>query len=297
MLFNRKELERLGCTELETEMTLKYQEKFPIILDNEDNLEKFCIDARTLWEQLDRPQGRFNMWVDRKFNDYLFTKGEDYIDKPMPTTLDSKPAQICAPLKSGVSEVIPTPQKEKFAGADKAKDYLLSLDMAKGLAMVDKKESGAIARRYFMTMEKIVRENKDWLLVREPEKKEYKEMCSALNDYTMKIYSREADKYDYAREANMLNVIATGCQAQEIRSFFKIYNSSDLTRDSLEKDYNEKISFLQAQDTLYIIGGMSYQQRVQMMIMTMDAKYPNAKPLLPNKDRNYLIERRKTLLS
>lgn len=70
-----------------------------------------------------------------------------------------------------------------------------------------------------------------------------------------------------------------------------------MTRDSLEKDYNEKISFLQAQDTLYIIGGMSYQQRVQMMIMTMDAKYPNAKPLLPNKDRNYLIERRKTLLS
>lgn len=50
MLFNRKELERLGCTELEIEMTLKYQEKFPVILDNEDNLEKFCIDARTLWE-------------------------------------------------------------------------------------------------------------------------------------------------------------------------------------------------------------------------------------------------------
>lgn len=30
MLFNRKELERLGCTGLEIEMTLKYQEKFPI---------------------------------------------------------------------------------------------------------------------------------------------------------------------------------------------------------------------------------------------------------------------------
>lgn len=94
MLFNRKELERLGCTELETEMTLKYQEKFPIILDNEDNLEKFCIDARTLWEQLDRPQGLFRKWVDRKFNDYLFTKGEDYIDKPMPTTPDFKGGQI-----------------------------------------------------------------------------------------------------------------------------------------------------------------------------------------------------------
>ena len=42
--FSRKELERIGRNEEEIELVMKYQKRFPIILDNEDNIEKFCID-------------------------------------------------------------------------------------------------------------------------------------------------------------------------------------------------------------------------------------------------------------
>lgn len=44
--FSKKELERIGRTDDEIELVMKYQKRFPIILDNEDNIEKFCIDAR-----------------------------------------------------------------------------------------------------------------------------------------------------------------------------------------------------------------------------------------------------------
>ena len=53
---------------------MDYQKRFPIILDNEDNIEKFCIDARQLWEELECPQVQFNKWVERKFKPYGFVE-------------------------------------------------------------------------------------------------------------------------------------------------------------------------------------------------------------------------------
>ena len=43
--FSRKELQRLGCTDDEIKLVMEYQRRFPIILDNEDNIEKFCIET------------------------------------------------------------------------------------------------------------------------------------------------------------------------------------------------------------------------------------------------------------
>mgnify|MGYP006990324031 CR=1 FL=1 len=57
-----------------------------------------------------------------------------------------------------------------------ANETTLSVDMSKQLAMIDKKESGFIARKYFILMENIVTKNKEWLAVRDPEKEEYKKL-------------------------------------------------------------------------------------------------------------------------
>ena len=182
--FSRKELQRLSCSEEEIDLVMKYQKKFPIILDNEDNMERFCIDARQLWNELDCPQGQFNKWVERKFKPYGFAENIDF--KPF-------------------GQISPKPQ-----GGRPEKDYSLTIDMAKQLSMIDKKEAGFIARRYFILMERIVKDNKDWMEVRYPERKEYKDMCEMLSNNVYKHSARVADKYDYAREANILNVIATG---------------------------------------------------------------------------------------
>ena len=125
--FSKKEFQRLGCTQEEIDLVMTYQRKFPIILDNEDNMEKFCIDARQLWNELNCPQGQFNKWVERKFKPYGFAESVDF----------TAFGQNCPTANGGYTV---------------SKEYNLSLDMAKQLAMIDKKEAGFITRKYFIIM-------------------------------------------------------------------------------------------------------------------------------------------------
>ena len=270
--FSKKELQRLGCTQEEIDLIMTYQRKFPIILDNEDNMEKFCIDARQLWNELDYPQGQFNKWTERKFKPYGFVESVDF----------TAHGQKC-PTANG--------------GYTLSKEYTLTVDMAKQLAMIDKKESGFIARRYFILMERIVKDNKDWLDTRNPERKEYKDMCEMLSTNIYKHSARPADKYDYSREANILNIIATGSEAQSIRNYFGLNNSNELTRDSLEKEYNEKLAFLQKQNMIYLGLDMPIVERVKMLIASFDVIYPIASPILPWMSREDMLKARENLIS
>lgn len=273
--FTKKELQRLKCTDEEIELIMEYQRRFPIILDNEDNIEKFCIDAKQLWENLDCPQGQFNKWVERKFKPYGFVQTVDFI----------LIGQNC-------------PIKEFAQGGDvRSKNYLITIDMAKQLTMIDKKESGFIARRYFILMEQIVKDNKDWLDTRMPERKEYKDMCEALSNNIYKHSARSADKYDYSREANILNIIVTGSSAQAIRNYFGLSSQSELTRDSLEKDYNEKLAFLQKQNMIYLGMDIPIIKRVKMLIASFDIIYPIASPVLPWMSKEDMLKARNDLLN
>lgn len=273
--FTKKELERVGCTAEEIDLVMTYQKRFPIILDNEDNIEKFCIDARQLWNELDCPQGQFNKWVERKFKPYGFTESADF----------TMIGQNC-------------PIKQFAQGGDtRSKDYALTIDMAKQLAMIDKKEVGFIARKYFILMERIVKSNKEWLDVRHPERKEYKDMCEMLSNNIYKHSARPADKYDYSREANILNIVATGTTAQSIRNYFGLNNQNELTRDSLEKDYNEKLAFLQKQNMIYLGLDMPIVERVKMLIASFDIIYPTASPILPWMSREDMFKEREKLLN
>lgn len=155
--FSRKELERLNCSEEEILLIMKYQKRFPIILDNEDNIEKFCINARDLYKEIIQSEdtSNFSRWIKRAIKNYGFIENADF---------------------STISPIGRIGDKSMIAhGGDiKSTTYTLSVDMSKQLAMIDKKEAGFIARKYFILMENIVAKNKEWLAVRDPEKEEYK---------------------------------------------------------------------------------------------------------------------------
>ena len=183
--FSKKELERIGRTDDEIELVIKYQKRFPIILDNEDNIEKFCIDARQLYHEIIQSDdmSNFSRWIKRAIKNYGFVENSDF------------------------SMISPIGRIKEFAkGGDvKSKTYTLSVDMAKQLAMIDKKESGFIARKYFILMEKIVADNKDWLAIRDPEKVEYKKMSKEIDAWCYRIWGHHASRSEYAVEADMLN--------------------------------------------------------------------------------------------
>ena len=102
----------------------------PVIFEN----EKQFVDARTLHRFL--KVGRdFSHWIKGRFEEYGFEEANDYI------------------IKSFDSPDLAN-QKKQQGGDRRSINYLLTLDTAKELAMVERTEVGKQVRRYFIEVEK-----------------------------------------------------------------------------------------------------------------------------------------------
>lgn len=275
--FSKKELQRLGCSEEEVNLVMKYQRLLP--MPSED----FELDARTLHKYLGIGKD-FSNWITGRIKKYDFVENIDFIK-----SYDTSVAKIGDANPSTLS-------KHQLSAYGIKTQYFLTVNMCKELCTIENNDLGKLARRYFILMEDILIKNKDWLEIRYPERKEYKSMCEALSNNIYKHSARPADKYDYSREANILNIIATGSEAQSIRNYFGLDSQSELTRDSLEKDYNEKLAFLQKQNMIYLGLDMPIVERVKMLIASFDVIYPMASPVLPWLSREDMIEARERLI-
>ena len=101
------------------------------IIEN-TRLNTQVVSAKELHKILDI-QTRFDIWIERRINEYGFIEKEDYV------CLDQKRS---------------TQREDGQKGKTSFKEYVLTLDMAKELAMVEKNEKGRQARRYFIGIEK-----------------------------------------------------------------------------------------------------------------------------------------------
>lgn len=242
--FTKKELQRLGCTDDEIKLVMKYQKKLPVLIENME-VKGFCVNARTLHEQLG-VKTKFTDWISKRIKAYHFVENTDF-------------------FTSSLNREIANNGYKTFV------EYTLTMYMVESLAMVERTEIGEVVRRYFMLMRDIVTHNKEWWEIRISERSNYKPLCEALSQNIFRQCGRYGDKYDFAREANFLNVIATGAKAQDIRNYLMV-QTNELTRDSLEKNYNERLEFLQEQDILYLGTDMPLRQRLEFLITVFDIK-------------------------
>lgn len=242
--FSRKELERLGCEETEIDLVMNYQKKIPLLSLN--NSEKFSIDARLLHKQLNVKK-KFATWIKSNLNDYK--EGEDFITS--------------SPQGTGNN-------KGRFSNET---EYILTLDLAKEIAMYtgrsskaskELKETSRMVRKYFILMERIVYDNKEWLAIRDPEKEEYKRMCEEVNSWCIRLWHRKAYRSDYAVEADMLNVIISGKTSQQLKSEYHV-SSYDLIRDYLKREHNEELLFLEKQNQVLLRMDMGFSERKSML--------------------------------
>ena len=103
---------------------------------NEQTLD--TVNARDLHTFLELGRD-FNTWIKARINQYGFIEGGDF---------------MCV-------ENLSSPKRASSKSrTQKVKDYFLTLDMAKELAMVERNEKGKQARRYFMDCEKQLIEQK-----------------------------------------------------------------------------------------------------------------------------------------
>lgn len=109
----------------------------PVLFGTIDGQAVQLVDARLLHQYLE--VGRdFSNWIKGRIDEYGFAKDEDFL------VLDS-----------------PNSANQKLHGGDRrSKDYLLTLDMAKELAMVERTPRGRQMRRYFIECEQQLRQMK-----------------------------------------------------------------------------------------------------------------------------------------
>ena len=245
----RQLLDQCGFTADETQKILEYQKKLPIL--NESEEEGFSVNARNLWEQLGKPQGKFADWIKRKIvtkktkgGSLIFVENKDY------NTISQK----CEIADTG--------------GYKEILEYYLTIDCAKNVSMMENTDSGALCRDYFILMEKAVKKHAKWELVRSPLRQGYKQMQKALDEYMMRMVQRNADDWDYRFEADALNVIATGFSAKEIRSY--VGCKDNITRDSLTATYNEYLLKLQEWNILFLGMNMNRYERYSKLKESFD---------------------------
>lgn len=271
----RQLLDQCGFTADETQKILEYQKKLPIL--NESEEEGFSVNARNLWEQLGKPQGKFADWIKRKIvtkktkgGSLIFVENKDY------NTISQK----CEIADTG--------------GYKEILEYYLTIDCAKNVSMMENTDSGALCRDYFILMEKAVKKHAKWELVRSPLCQGYKQMQKALDEYMMRMVQRNADDWDYRFEADALNVIATGFPAKEIRSY--VGCKDNITRDSLTATYNEYLLKLQEWNILFLGMNMNRYKRYSKLKESFDIFFPNAVSIKEDVDINKIKENKQKLL-
>ena len=114
---------KLDMTEGEAQFLLDYRSKFKI-LEGDDNA---LVNLEELWEALDKPYGRYQLWLDQSAR----------------LTLER--------LKTEISVI---ERKTRGRGANK-KIRSINTESAKALAMMANSEAGDIVRQYFITIEKL----------------------------------------------------------------------------------------------------------------------------------------------
>ena len=96
-----------------------------------NNDEVNSVTARDLWQALESKQ-EFTHWVKARLEQAYAVENEDYIS---------------------FDKII-----KRETGATKAREYALSLDLAKNIAMLERNEKGNQVRKYFIACEKQLRE-------------------------------------------------------------------------------------------------------------------------------------------
>ena len=278
--FTRKELERLNISDEDIELLLKCQKTLPVLFDN-DGIAKYSVNAIDLWNQIGS-QNNFSHWIKNNILESENINSEDYqIFLCKVSTWEQNPKTHMIDIEIVDENEAKGLNPSQLSANKITKSCMLTLDAAKDIIMyigalprtnATTKEISKMYRKYFRILEKAIRENKDWLSIRDPEKEEYNRMSEAVNQWCHRIWNHKASKSEYAVEADMLNGIVLGMSSKEAKMKLGI-QSTDMLRDYLKKEHNEELLFLERQNTTLLLMDMGFTERKNMLQKMYNATF------------------------
>ncbi|OKT69129.1 antA/AntB antirepressor family protein [Escherichia coli] len=216
----------------------------PVIPGHIGGRETNIVSAKALHKALG--VGRdFTNWIKGRIDQYSFIAGTDFIRVENLST----PKRASAKTRQQIEH-----------------DYLLSLDMAKEVAMVERNEQGRAIRRYFIQCEEelqrsvpeIAARYRRQLKARLSAANNFKPMCDALN-MARAEQGKTTQQHHYTNESNMISRIVLG--GLTAKQWARINGYSGEPRDHMNAEQLEHLSYLESTNITLIDMGMEYEQR------------------------------------
>lgn len=240
--FTEEELKQYGLNDGEIATILEYQALLPILQSDESDSK---VNARDLHKQLNNGW-KFTDWIENRIKSYRLIKDVDY------STISRK------------YEI------EGFTESKNILDYILTLDCAKQLAMVERTDIGALVRRYFIIIEKAFKNRTNWNQNRKNTLINCKELRGALITKREELLNGVPEWITngnlYSIEFSLLNTVILGMSATRYRKEHNI-SSSDQIRNYFSEDQLDDVERLERYDAQLIISQeiYSYEERKQIL--------------------------------
>ncbi|HHO9656267.1 TPA: antA/AntB antirepressor family protein [Escherichia coli] len=216
----------------------------PVIAGRIGGREANIVSAKALHKALG--VGRdFTNWIKGRIDQYGFIAGTDFIRVENLST----PKRASAKTRQQIEH-----------------DYLLSLDMAKEVAMVERNEQGRAVRRYFIQCEEalqrsvpeIAAQYRRQLKARISAANLFKPMCDALNMARAEL-GKTTQQRHYSNESNMIARIVLG--GMTAKQWAQANGITGEPRDHMNAAQLEHLSYLESTNITLIDMGMEYEQR------------------------------------
>lgn len=187
----------------------------------------------------------FTTWIKARIKQYGFKEGVDYA--------------IVEDLSSPVSGSTKARQQREHG-------YLITLNMAKELAMVERNEQGRAVRRYFIACEeklqriapKVTAELRQQLKARITAANYFKPMCAAL-ELARTEQGKKTLAHHYTTESNMISRLVLG--GMTAKQWAQASGVAGEPRDSMNTEQLEHFSYLEQTNITLIELGQDYHQR------------------------------------
>ncbi|MBD1228579.1 antA/AntB antirepressor family protein [Xenorhabdus griffiniae] len=187
----------------------------------------------------------FAAWIGDRINQYSFIENQDY----------------------SVVENLRYPNSDSAKSRQQlTKDYHVTINMAKELAMVERTDQGRLIRQYFIKCEEalhkvapvVTKELRSELKARLKAQSYHKPMCAALEMARMEQGKTTLPRH-YTNESNMLNrIVLAGMTAKQWAQQHSIIGNP---RDAMSELQLEHLSYLEQTNTTLIELGMDYSTR------------------------------------
>ena len=224
----------------------------PIIPGHIGGRETNIVSAKALHKALGVGKD-FSTWITDRISEYDFTIGHDYsVHKTISPNLGKSP--------NGAAY-----SKIKQSGRP-SKDYLLSVGMAKELAMIERNDQGRAIRRYFIQCEEelqrsvpeIAARYRRQLKARISAANLFKPMCVALESASAE-QGKQTQARHYSNESNMIARIVLG--GMTAKQWAQANDITGEPRDSMNAAQLEHLAYLESTNITLIDMGMEYEQR------------------------------------